>query len=190
MEGRKRPLVVVDPGHGGADPGAVNDRLGLREADLNLELAGLFKGLTERAGFDVILTRDRHVFVSLDERVEKSNLAHPDAFLSFHINAAAAESAHGFEVWTSPGQTPADDLATAIFGAMLKVSPTGRTDYDDGDPDKEARFFVLRYTSAPAVLIEFGFISNDEEAGKLDDLDNQLNLVTAVLEGLRAWVKA
>ncbi len=189
MNGRKRPLVVVDPGHGGSDPGAVNGRLALRECDINLDLALLFAAMA-RNDFDVILARTKDELVSLQTRAEISNREKADVFLSFHCNAAVAELAHGFEVWTTPGETPADPLATKIFEALLRVRNTGRADWDDGDPDKEANFYVLRNTVAPAVLIEFGFISNDDEARWLDDATNEAALVDAVIEGLKAWWKA
>jgi N-acetylmuramoyl-L-alanine amidase len=185
---KDRPLIVIDPGHGGSDPGAVNDYI--EESELNLDLALVFL-LQARSSFDVLLTRKNDKAVSLPARAEIANAANPAAFLSFHCNASDNPHAHGFEVWTTPGQTKADALASAIFGAVLKACPTlsGRTDYDDGDPDREARFYVLRHTKAPAVLIEFGFISNDDETGWLMDTLNQFTLTAAVLDGVKRWIK-
>ncbi len=185
----RRALVVVDPGHGGADPGAVNGNV--EEAELNLDLALEFM-LEARSSFDVILTRKVDKEVSLAARVAIANAQEADAFLSFHCNAAENKNAHGFEVWTTPGETAADALATSIFKALGKAFPLmyGRQDTDDGDPDKEKNFYVLRNTKAPAVLIEFGFLSNDEEAAFLCDALNQFVMVEAVISAVKEWLKA
>jgi len=184
-----RALVVVDPGHGGSDPGAENPRTLIWESELNLDFALMFQ-LWARTAFDVLLTRTRDEAVSLQARAILSNERRADVFLSFHCNAAEDEAAHGFEVWTSPGQTKADSLATAIFGALAKACPgkTGRTDYDDGDPDKETRFYVLRTTAAPAVLIEFGFVSNDAESSWLNDVLNQGRIAEALVLAVKGWL--
>lgn len=184
---RTRPLVVCDPGHGGIDCGANSY---LVESELNLDLALLFM-LRAGCGFDVHLTRSKDCSVTLAERVAVSNALQADAFLSFHANACDDEDVRGFEVWTSRGQTAADALATRIFKALSDACPgmPGRADYDDGDPDREKDFYVLRHTTAPAVLIEFGFITNQGEAGYLDDVMNQLRIVEAVSGAVEAWLK-
>lgn len=119
---------------------------------------------------------------SLWERSEFANTTRADVFLSIHCNAAADQAACGFEVWTSPGQTDADAYATAIYNAVRAAFPwiKMRSDYDDGDPDKEARFHVLRKTYMPAVLIEFGFLTNPEDAEMLMDQSTREHYANAV----------
>ncbi len=187
---KPRPIVVVDPGHGGSDCGAFNPEAFVYESEINLDLAYLFAPWGA-GDFDVIATRDTDENVSLEDRVATSNLHQADAFISFHCNSSEDKSVQGFEVWTSPGETRADALATAIFNGIKAACPDRRPrmDYDDGDPDKEAQFYVLRHTAAPAVLIEFGFISNDEEAAWLEDILNQVTLVQAVALAVKAWLK-
>jgi N-acetylmuramoyl-L-alanine amidase len=189
--------VMVDPGHGGTDPGAVNMALGLKEADLTLALADSFEAQATgvRIAFEPLeieLTRVSDIFVSLQDRCRQANVsgimsgAKVDLFLSFHINAAENPKARGFEVWTSIGETVADKVATAIFKALKEAMPDtpARADYDDGDPDKESNFYVLRNTLMPAVLIEFEFITNDERAAFLADPANQAALARAVLNAV------
>lgn len=184
-----RKIVVVDPGHGGSDPGAIAAD-GIRESDLNLQLARRFQAHAEAAyGFRVALLRELDVFMPLAARAEAANLIEAACVLSFHCNAAESPVASGFEVFTSPGETPADALATYIFEELdLALPYAGRPDFDDGDPDKEARFYMLRHTRAPAALVEFGFVSN---AGDLEMLSNEYDqdlMVEAVCVAVQDWL--
>ena len=184
----KYPLVVIDPGHGGSDPGAVAPD-GTRESDLNLSLAHAVLAAAPGFDFHPLLTRDDDSHDSLEERARISNERGAAAFISLHCNAAADPAAHGFEVWTSPGQTDADALATAIYGAMLNHWPLpGRADLDDGDPDREARFYVLRKTAAPAVLVEFGFMSNRGDLEELREPTRQFYIALAIVAAVNRWL--
>ncbi len=190
MNGRKRPLVVVDPGHGGRDPGAVNELLDLQESALNLLLAKEFRKVSAGAPFDVLLLRETDVYLSLEDRARLANEAGAAALLSFHCNAAAEPGADGYEVWTTRGQTPADRLSTLIytnllFGTLL----CGREDLDDGDPDREKDFYILRHTTAPAVLVECGFITNESDAEILMDPEGREEIVTAIRAAVESWLK-
>jgi len=98
--------------------------------------------------------------------------------------------AQGYEVWTSPGQTQGDVLATKIFNQVAGEFPdrTGRTDYSDGDPDKESKFYVLVYTNAPACLIETAFLSNEEETALLANSTWQDRYARAIARGITDYV--
>lgn len=89
--------VVLDAGHGGADPGAM--AWGLREKDINLRMTRILGPLLEAQGFRVVHTRSRDQFLSLDERTRRANAAKGDLFLSIHCNAHADSSVHGFELY-------------------------------------------------------------------------------------------
>lgn len=184
----KKPLIVIDPGHGGSDPGALSE-YGTRESDLNLSLA---KAFIEAASFlndyDVLTLRDSDVFIPLKERADKVNALNPTAVLSFHCNASQNHNASGFEVYTTSGDTKADSLATHIYEALDVVMPyNGRADFDDGDPDKEGPFYIIRKTIAPAVLIEFGFITNDSDLSWLDGIGEE-EIVDAVAGAVQTWL--
>lgn len=163
--------IMVDPGHAGRniDPGAVNPKTGLQEADVALMVGRLVEKYLLKAGCEVKLTRTEWEQEETDDLEYRTNLSNEwgaDAFVSIHCNSAENSAAKGYEVWTSPGQTEGDKLATCIFRQIAGIFPElqGRTDYSDGDPDKESRFYVLVNTEAPACLIELDFISNDAEA--------------------------
>lgn len=190
----ERPYkVFVDPGHGGTDPGAVNKKLGLYESQINLQLSRRFSEHVFAGDylFEVFLTRDADIDVSLQKRCDLANAKKADLFLSFHCNAATDPAAHGFEVWTSIGKTKADDAATMIFEGLGLAMPDskGRPDYDDGDPDKESNFYVLRNTTMPAVLIEFMFISNEKDDAMLEDPAIQAAVVKGLAEAVECFLE-
>jgi N-acetylmuramoyl-L-alanine amidase len=122
----------------------------------------------------------------LDYRVRMSNSWSADVFVSLHCNSATTPAAKGFEVWTSPGETQGDRLATCVYNQIAGEFPdrVGRTDYCDGDPDKESKFYVLTQTDAPACLIEMAFISNPEEAALLADPVWQDRMARALARGV------
>ena len=168
--------VVVDPGHAGRniDPGAVNATTGLQEAGVALSVSRLVEKYLLAVGYEVKLTRIDWEQAETDDLSYRTALANDwgaDIFISLHCNSAENPRAEGYEVWTSPGDTLGDTLATCIYGQIAAEFPdrAGRTDYSDGDPDKESRFYVLVHTDAPACLVEMAFISNDEEAALLAD---------------------
>lgn len=95
----KKRKVVLDPGHGGKDPGAVGPS-GLMEKDVVLDVALKVKEILEREpGFDVILTRDRDVYLSLNERTDIANRVNADVFISIHTNASTNPLAKGVETY-------------------------------------------------------------------------------------------
>jgi N-acetylmuramoyl-L-alanine amidase len=97
--GLKVRKVVIDPGHGGRDAGAVGPH-GLREKNVTLAIARKLANRLRAQGLSVVLTRDRDVFVSLDERTRIANEAHGDLFVSIHCNAARRRNLSGVETWT------------------------------------------------------------------------------------------
>ena len=183
--------IVIDPGHAGrnVDPGAVNQSTGLQEADVALFVSKLVETQLLAAGHTVKLTRtewEQAETDDLDYRTSLSNDWGADLFVSIHCNSAVSPNAAGYEVWTSPGDTEGDALATCIYAQIAIEFPdrTGRADYSDGDPDKESRFYVLVHTNAPACLVEMAFISNDEEAALLSDVAWQTRYARAIARGV------
>ena len=183
--------IVIDPGHAGrnVDPGAVNQSTGLQEADVALFVSKLVETQLLAAGHEVKLTRTDWEQAETDDlnvRTSLSNDWGADLFVSIHCNSAVSPNAAGYEVWTSPGDTEGDALATCIYAQIAIEFPdrTGRADYSDGDPDKESRFYVLVHTNAPACLVEMAFISNDEEAALLSDVAWQTRYARAIARGV------
>lgn len=182
--------IGVDAGHGGEDPGAVGPS-GLRECDVALSMATLVMMGLHEGGHDVVMTRTTDVTTSLAARVEKAKQEEVDYFISLHANAAAVAAAGGFEVFTSPGYSQADPLATSIFHQVRQRFPAlrARVDTADNDPDKEARFYVLVQQPAPAVLVETAFISNAIEEAKLADPGWRMAMAGAVVSGTLAHLR-
>ena len=183
--------IMIDPGHAGrnVDPGAVNQSTGLQEADVALFVSKLVETQLLAAGHEVKLTRTDWEQAETDDlnvRTSLSNDWGADLFVSIHCNSAVSPNAAGYEVWTSPGDTEGDALATCIYAQIAIEFPdrTGRADYSDGDPDKESRFYVLVHTDAPACLVEMAFISNDEEAALLSDVAWQTRYARAIARGV------
>ena len=187
--------IVIDPGHAGrnVDPGAVNRAMGLQEADVALQVSRLIESQMVAAGHEVKLTRTEWEQAETDDLSFRSAMANEwgaELFVSIHCNSAASSSAAGYEVWTSPGDTQGDVLATCIYKQIAAEFPdrAGRTDYSDGDPDKESRFYVLVHTDSPACLVELAFISSDEEAALLADAKWQGRYAKAIARGIEDYV--
>jgi len=180
--------IVIDPGHGGSDPGAIGPA-GTREKDITLAVSSRLAALMVGGGHEIILTRNGDTFVSLAARASLANSRKADAFISIHCNAAVSRQAHGFEAWTSRGQTRADSLASRIVSAWSIEFPDQniRSDWGDGDSDKESGFYVLRKTLMPAVLLEMQFISHPQWERWLQDKINQHRMATAIAAGVMAW---
>lgn len=173
--------VILDPGHGGKDPGATNPYG--TEASYNLKVSGLVKKQLEAKGFKVVMTRNSNVFLSLQERVEFANAVKENAiYISIHFNSGGS-AARGIETFTlSPPGVPHYDsnfktadlqtragnehdsaniaLATSVHGSVLQR--LGKNTLDRGI--KRARFSVLSGVTHPAILFEGGFMSHPYEA--------------------------
>lgn len=174
--------ILIDPGHGGRDSGALGPD-GEKESDVVLAVSLELRDSLIRRGFDVAMTRSTDTYPSRMDRVAHSNRIAPDLFLSVHANAAGG---HGHEVFTSPGNTRSDSIASAIFKAYSAAFPhlPPRADYRDGDPDKEARFTVLTKTRAPAVLYELEFIDTARGVAFLTSPVNQRRMAEALAKGV------
>ncbi len=156
--------VVVDPGHGGDDSGAVGQGR-TEEADVVLTVGKtLHKMFNAHPKIFAEMTRPSDAFMTLAGRASLANHLEADLFISLHCNASPNHDARGFEVWTSPGQTDSDRAATAAFNRYHAAFPQlrARVGLGDGDPDKEAKFTVLVRTKGPAILFELEFIDHPE----------------------------
>lgn len=190
--------LVIDPGHGGEDPGAVHAAMGLREADVAVRIGHVLKAILDtHPEFETALTREADRTVALRERTDLAN-AHDAYLLSIHCNAAGDPRAHGTEVWcfaeteVDGGESGGYRIARAVRDELIALGLRDRgvkTIYDRRKEKYVARrLWVLRKTRRPAVLVECAFISNPEEARLLgDDLGGfKERLAVAVFKGLRA----
>jgi N-acetylmuramoyl-L-alanine amidase len=164
------------------------------EADVVLQIAGKLEHYLVAAGCEVLLTRTTEDDPKTDDlgyRTDMSNEWGADMFVSLHCNSAENRGASGTEIWTSKGQTDGDVLATCIMDQIIATAPELplRADFVDGDVDKEANFYVLRYTDAPACLVELAFISSDSEAALLSDDAWQDKMAKAIARGVTDYLQ-
>ena len=151
-------LILFDYGHGGKDPGAVYK--GRKEAQDVLKIGQAVAKRLRAAGIVVDETRTTDATVSLDGRVKMELKKKYDYFISFHRNAFKPEHATGAEVYVYRAyNTKSKALAKRIQQALVSIGYLDRG-------VKEADFYVLKHTKAPALLLEIGFIDNS--------IDNQL----------------
>ena len=181
--------VLLDPGHGGKDGGAV--RGNVLEKTIALDVSRRVGRHLADAGCEVRYTRSDDRFISLDERVAISGRLQPDVFVSIHANAAVNTSAKGVEIFRAihRGAGQARDkkarssaLAIAVYGQLAKVSPHG----DRGVKPNSRGFRVVKKNRRPAILVELGFISNASERRLLQDPSYRARLALAVARGIAA----
>ena len=206
--------IVIDPGHGGIDPGKQHAALKLDEKSVALDTSLRLKKLLEAEGYKVILTRsdDRHLSADkaddLRLRAEVANEAEADLFISIHFNAVPpvdAARVQGTETYTFTPQYQRSTADGSRHAADRVAAPGNRHDAWNavlgyavhrhllaglGAPDrglKRARFAVLKFVSCPAVLIEAGFLSNDSEARRIGSAAYRDDLAQAIAAGVRAY---
>ncbi|OGV49342.1 MAG: hypothetical protein A2X49_11690 [Lentisphaerae bacterium GWF2_52_8] len=199
----KMRLVVLDPGHGGNDKGASSWLY--REKDLSLQLAKKIRTLLQKKGYTVLLTRESDFFISLEGRCAVANRKGADLFVSIHCNAAYDRSINGIETFTMPpAGAPSTASAKSDAGKALGnkydknnfrlayeihkslVLKTGATDRGL----KHARFYVLKNTSCPSVLVEAGFLSNSTEERSLGRKEYQDMIAQSIADGIVRYDKA
>jgi len=148
--------VVLDPGHGGSDPGAVNGAR--RESDDNLRMALAVGNLLRCCGVNVVFTRTGDTLVSLAERSRISNNARANLFVSIHRNSVANATANGVENWVY--LNPSTQGVNSAYQVLNRIVAAG---VQSNRGVRRGNFSVLRETQAPAQLVELGFISNAED---------------------------
>lgn len=172
-------IIVIDPGHGGSDTGAL--KAGIAEKDINLDIAKKVASILTNKGTHVELTRWGDATVSLQERVELANAKKTDIFVSIHINSSVKPEVHGIEThyYTESGYEVAKILHKSI---MSKVSGVDRGLF-------KSRFYVINHTAAPSVLLELGFLSNDNERNSLLTEDRKQKSAEAIADGIIDFLK-
>ncbi|MEB3159439.1 MAG: N-acetylmuramoyl-L-alanine amidase [Synechococcus sp.] len=181
---RGRYRVVIDPGHGGPDPGAVGIR-GLRETDVVLDVSLQVAQLLEARGVQVVLTRTAEIDVDLPPRVSLANRVGADAFLSIHANAISMSrpDVNGIETFYYSDPRSAR-LAAHVQQQVLNVSP--------GSPNRgvrQGRFFVIRRTTMPSALVETGFVTGNLDSPRLADQGHRRRLSLAIAAGILNYLR-
>ena len=190
-------IVYLDAGHGGYDPGA--SYFGISEKSLTLAIQSRVKAKLESEGYQVVTTRTSDTYVDLTDRSRAANASESDIFVSIHINASGSSAAQGIETYyyqpyaeypsrinatyhANPTRlSMSDTLANAIQSSLINA--TGA----QNQGVKRQTFAVLRETTAPAVLLELGFLSNPQEAARLSTSDYQETLANAIVAGIKSY---
>ena len=196
--------IVLDPGHGGFDKGALST-FG-NEKEYALDVARQLRPLLQAKGFRVIMTRENDVFIPLEVRARIANATKDSIFVSLHFNATDANrEATGFEIFSltprgapstaddalalsfvnmqagSPVDAQSFELSTAVYHSMLGHIP----EFDRGI--KRARFAVLRHTKIPAILVEGGFLTETGDSKRIADPAWRKKLAESICAGIENY---
>ena len=208
LTGGERPLIVLDAGHGGKDPGATPTGAGVQEKDITLAAALELEALLRKRGYQVRLTRGDDSFVPLETRVERARSWGADLFLSLHADSGGAPSLAGASVYTlsEAGGRRARRLHTVdeagndnplVEDILFDLTLASSTDRSSAFAEtllrslsgaapllrnsrRTAGFYVLLAPDVPAVLLEMGFLTNPEDARRLASTEGRGRLLKAV----------
>jgi N-acetylmuramoyl-L-alanine amidase len=173
-------LIMIDPGHGGKDPGAISV-LGFYEKDITLSVATRLASQLNRMGYRTLLTRDTDEFVELEDRCALANRFNPDLFVSLHADSCETSSVTGYTAYVAPSASwRAREAANAFVDTLAQTGIDSRG-------VKTAKFKVLMDTTCPAVLIEMGYLSNEWEAKRLRNINIQQRMAKAIANGIQEF---
>lgn len=191
---------LIDPGHGGTFPGRVNEDKVL-EKEINLDIALKLDQLLEETGAQVIMTRRADTDLippeskeeklllqqraDLEQRIKMSEQSKADYFISIHCNSIPNDKWQGAQTFYNPEDPESQKLAQAIQQMLVEQL---------GDYDREALpredTYLFKNAAVPTVIVECGFLSNQEEAAKLQDPAYQQQLAWAVYLGINNYLSA
>ncbi len=190
-----KKIVVIDPGHGGFDPGkvGVNDVL---EKDINLSISQKLKEKLEAEGIEVLMTRseDCGLYSSTDsnkkrtdmqKRVEIINTSNATIAVSIHQNSFSQESSKGAQVFYHESS----EKGKVLGETLQEVIKSEIADGNHRVAKSNDSYYMLRKTQCPLVIVECGFLSNYEEAKLLTEDEYQDKMATAILDGIKKYLE-
>ncbi len=179
---KKPPIknkVVIDPGHGGSDYGAIRE--GINEKDITLDMSQRVASILKSKGYKVALTRTDDIYLGLQERCDYTEAENPEIFVSIHVNSAVATEPSGLE--THYYHENSIKLAEIIQKHLVK-------EIDSKDRGiLKSKFYVINHTDVPAVLVETGFLSNADERAELVTDKRKQATAKAIAEGIMEYLK-
>lgn len=194
--GKEKPVVVIDAGHGGNDPGKVGVD-GSLEKDLNLRIAELLKEYLEASDVEVVMTRDadkglygdkdnRKKMADMKKRCEIIEKAQPDIVVSIHQNSYHQEEVSGGQVFYYKGSSKGKKLAELIqkrFDFVLGDKNTRVAKANDN-------YYLLLHVKQPIVIVECGFLSNWKEAAMLGSEEYQNKMAWTIHMGVMEYLNS
>ena len=197
--------IVLDPGHGGKDPGAENKSVRINEKNTALDVARRLRRRLQAQGYEVLLTREDDRFIELTDRSAFANRNRADLFISLHFNAATSRQVRGVETFIfTPLNQPStgrnslhrsdrrtysgnrSDAWNALLGYYTQREVVAGLNARDRGL-KRARFTVLRDLLMPGMLVEGGFLSNTADARNIGSAGYRQKLADAVAAGVRSY---
>ena len=178
---RSKPLVIIDPGHGGQDPGTIGIG-GVQEKNVVLPISWDVAEELRKQGIEVRMTRDRDYFISLEGRTDLANKIDADLFVSIHANAInlSRPDVNGLETYYyKSGRRLAEIIHWNILNTVNIKNRNIR----------RARFYVLRHSTMPAVLVEVGFLTGAEDASRLKNPSHRRQMAKAIARGIVQYIK-
>lgn len=186
-----RHAVMIDPGHGGYDPGTVSSQ-GVYEKVINLQIAQKVKEMLRPSGIEVFLTREEDIDyapngitgrttkkqIDLNHRIDMANEVKSDIFVSLHVNATVSGQNSGAETYYHYKSEAGKELAELIQQELIKIPGMNRRIAKPGD------FYIIKNTSMPAVIVEVGYLSSVKELKKLQQSWYQEQLSRAIAKGI------
>jgi N-acetylmuramoyl-L-alanine amidase len=188
---KEKIIIVIDPGHGGSDPGHTSEIKNIQpEKTLNLLIAKKFGAYIEQnlKNVTIVYTRTDDSFPSLDDRVAKANSVGADYFISVHCNANDRKTVHGTETHVhTMSAKKSVGLAQEFENEFSKKAGRHSRGVKDTE-DREHSLQVLKYTHMTGVLVECGFLTNDTEAQYLNSATGQDVLASAMYRALKTFI--
>ena len=178
----KEKLIVIDPGHGGHDPGAIGSYS--EEKDLTLDIALRLNKLLQNRGYKVVLTREADVYVPLSDRAKIAVQSNARIFVSIHANGSSNLEAAGVETFYAVGAAESMKLAQVVQKNLVNILNANNRDA------KEGSFWVLINNIPTAILVETGFITNAAEEDKLRQELYRQKIAESIYQGIDSYLKS
>lgn len=185
----KPPLIVVDAGHGGDDFGTRSpSKPKYHEKSLNLTTALILADYLKGMGYQTVMTRSKDEFIDLKKRAEFANAKEADLFVSVHYNSAPSKKASGIEIFyfksdeNKSRSTASRKLAATILAQVTQLTKAKSRGVKHGN------FAVIRETKMPAVLVEGGFLTNEDEMEKIKDPAYVKSLAWGIAQGIKTYL--
>lgn len=188
QKGKKGQIVIViDPGHGGEDPGkvGVNEVL---EKDLNLVIAKKVQNLLKDTDIKIVMTREDDDVPTakkkdLEQRIELINKTDPNLVVCIHQNSYTSPSIKGAQVFYYTPSKEGKEAASIVQEELRELDATNKRVIKANDT-----YYMLKYSKPPTIIVECGFLTNPEEAEKLTKEEYQDELAFAICEGIIKWL--
>ena len=183
----QKDVIVIDPGHGGTDPGKVGVN-GVLEKEINLQIAGKVKQELEKKGYQVIMTREtddssESKREDMKKRVELINDVMPVLTVSIHQNSYTDPSVNGAQVFYYTSSKESAEVAGIMQQEFQILEPQNTR-----QPKADNSFYMLKNTKGPIIIVECGFLSNPKDAEKLAKDEYQNDLADTICNGIIKWL--